>query len=299
MLLIYSLISDLYDALVVRGDHAKAESILSACATADLIDLRLQNPHARPTTTWKRIWDTSNGPFTDRPPSSRTSTSTNSSSNSSFSATGDVPSPRGGHVSVFDTTHGTMYLFGGWDGSQDLGDFWAYSIPTGRWTRLSANTLADGGPSARSCGAAVFDEATGYIYFLGRYMVRMSAAEKRRIYAGQVRQMEQQQRGDQQRGDQREQHQQQRDQHQQFVSAIEERASEMAAAAANPLLTPRVRMAAREIMTRAFGASSVSASAGTEEGGGNSESYRSAQLVFVYHAQVQVGADGLDFWFFM
>lgn len=30
----------------------------------------------------------------------------------------------------------------------------------------------DGGPSARSCGAAVFDEKTGNIYFLGRYVMR-------------------------------------------------------------------------------------------------------------------------------
>ena len=26
----------------------------------------------------------------------------------------------------------TIYLFGGWDGNQDLADFWSYHIPTNR-----------------------------------------------------------------------------------------------------------------------------------------------------------------------
>lgn len=77
-----------------------------------------------------------------------------------------------------------MYLFGGWDGTQELADLWAYSIPSGRWTCLSMNTKEEGGPSARSAGSAVFDDATGYIYFLGRYVVKMSSAEKRRMLAG-------------------------------------------------------------------------------------------------------------------
>jgi hypothetical protein len=122
--------------------------------SANLIDLRLQNPHTRPSTTWKRIWDTS--------------------------ADGNIPSPRGGHACSFDAARGTLYLFGGWDGNQDLGDFWAYSIPAARWTRLSANAAAEGGPSARSCGSAIFDQKTGDIFFLGRYVVKMPLAEKRK-----------------------------------------------------------------------------------------------------------------------
>lgn len=198
-----SLISELYEAFVIKGDHAKAESIFEACANADLIDLRLSNPSARPTTTWKRIWDTINGPNDDPPPqpsplSSPTptpattpappTTLTDFSSTTSALDPGQVPSPRGGHVSVLDRTHGTMYLFGGWDGNQDLSDFWAYSIPSRRWTQLSPNVhdRDEGGPSARSCGAAVFDESTGYIYFLGRYVVRMSSAERRRMLAGAI-----------------------------------------------------------------------------------------------------------------
>src|ERR1700733_12821726 len=96
------------------------------------------------------------------------------------SADGNIPSPRGGHACAFDAAHGTLYIFGGWDGNQDLGDFWAYSIPAARWTRLSANAAAEGGPSPRSCGSAIFDPKTGDIFFLGRYLVKMSPAERRK-----------------------------------------------------------------------------------------------------------------------
>ena len=34
----------------------------------------------------------------------------------------------------------TVYLFGGWDGEQDLADFWAYGAATGEWTCLFKNT---------------------------------------------------------------------------------------------------------------------------------------------------------------
>ncbi len=50
------------------------------------------------------------------------------------------PSMRGGHQMCIDIDGETIYLFGGWDGNQDLGDFWAYNIITGKWTLLSKNT---------------------------------------------------------------------------------------------------------------------------------------------------------------
>lgn len=172
----HRLISELYESFVVKGDHSKAESILEACAEADLVDLRLSNPSARPTTAWKRIWDTVNGP-SDRPPPPPSPIHVSDpappppliefSPIAEPTGPSQIPSPRGGHVSVIDRTNSTLYLFGGWDGQQDLADFWAYSIPSRTWTQLSANVHGggEGGPSARSCGAAVFDESTGYERF--------------------------------------------------------------------------------------------------------------------------------------
>lgn len=34
----------------------------------------------------------------------------------------------------------TVYLFGGWDGTQDLADFWAYSVCENQWTCISRDT---------------------------------------------------------------------------------------------------------------------------------------------------------------
>ena len=70
------------------------------------------------------------------------------------------PGCRGGHQMVMDNQSQTIYLFGGWDGRQDLGDFWSYHIPNAKWTLLSANTEQDGGPSPRK------EKQIFYHYFL-------------------------------------------------------------------------------------------------------------------------------------
>ncbi len=51
-----------------------------------------------------------------------------------------VPSMRGGHQMCMDVEAGIIYLIGGWDGSKDLADFWAFSVAAGQWTCLSADT---------------------------------------------------------------------------------------------------------------------------------------------------------------
>ena len=33
-----------------------------------------------------------------------------------------------------------IYLYGGWDGNQDLADLWSYHVLTGEWTSISKNT---------------------------------------------------------------------------------------------------------------------------------------------------------------
>ncbi|XP_037092841.1 muskelin-like isoform X2 [Pollicipes pollicipes] len=82
----------------------------------------------------------------------------------------DRPGMRGGHQMCFDPAHEVMYLLGGWDGTQDLADFWAFEIKQGRWTRLSADTAAEGGPSARSCHKMCLDMERQQIFTLGRYV---------------------------------------------------------------------------------------------------------------------------------
>jgi hypothetical protein len=70
----------------------------------------------------------------------------------------EVPGMRGGHQMVIDSTSDTIYLLGGWDGCTDLADFWKYNIETGRWTCISEDTAAEGGPGPRR-----------YVLLLGKF----------------------------------------------------------------------------------------------------------------------------------
>ncbi|XP_048465952.1 muskelin [Rhincodon typus] len=85
-------------------------------------------------------------------------------------------------VSVFAET---VYLFGGWDGTQDLADFWAYSVKENQWTCISRDTEKESGPSARSCHKMCIDTTRRQIYTLGRYLdssVRNSKSLKSDFY---------------------------------------------------------------------------------------------------------------------
>ena len=55
----------------------------------------------------------------------------------------DRPGMRGGHQMCIDPTTETVYLFGGWDGNQDLADFWSFQLPNSKWTLISPNTEAE------------------------------------------------------------------------------------------------------------------------------------------------------------
>jgi hypothetical protein len=83
---------------------------------------------------------------------------------------GDAPSGRGGHQMELDVEKGILWLFGGWDGKQDLADLWAYHIREERWRCVSRDTRQQGGPSPRSCHKMVFDPRTGFLYVLGKYV---------------------------------------------------------------------------------------------------------------------------------
>ncbi|KAI8376660.1 Muskelin N-terminus-domain-containing protein [Choanephora cucurbitarum] len=81
-----------------------------------------------------------------------------------------IPSPRGGHQMCIDVQTQTIYVLGGWDGKQDLSDFWSFDIKRNQWTLLSEDTQLQGGPSARSCHKICFDPASQSIFVLGRYV---------------------------------------------------------------------------------------------------------------------------------
>ena len=48
---------------------------------------------------------------------------------------------RGGHQMCMDVqSAGFIYIFGGWDGSKELSDFWCYDIAGNKWECISQDT---------------------------------------------------------------------------------------------------------------------------------------------------------------
>ncbi|XP_026741062.1 muskelin isoform X1 [Trichoplusia ni] len=80
------------------------------------------------------------------------------------------PGPRGGHQLVVDSTTSTLYLFGGWNGSEDLDDLWSFCTTSERWTLLCHHSGLVGGPTPRSCHKMVFDPVHRRLFTLGRYL---------------------------------------------------------------------------------------------------------------------------------
>lgn len=111
-----------------------------------------------------------------------------------------APGMRGGHQMCIDSSAGVVYLFGGWDGNQDLADLWSFDLAAKQWTCLSRNTeeevgwsvtysvshyiistrtcvingwlscCSQGGPDARSCHKICIDDVNKQIFTLGKFL---------------------------------------------------------------------------------------------------------------------------------
>ncbi|KAI0949078.1 hypothetical protein AcW1_008781 [Taiwanofungus camphoratus] len=137
----HSLVTELYDSLVLQGNWSDAEQTVRTAASAELFtDYRHAcSPRAR--------WTQLHG----------------------LDADGDAPCRRGGHAMCMDEQAGLVYLFGGWDGQRSLDDFWVYDIARDTWRCLSLATSREtNGPGPRACHKMVLDSKTGSIYLLGR-----------------------------------------------------------------------------------------------------------------------------------
>ncbi|XP_043224158.1 muskelin-like [Amphibalanus amphitrite] len=135
------LLTELFESLVERGDFAATEEAVQRAQESGLFSEYINQHEYRP--EWR--------PIVPEPGAER-------------------PGMRGGHQMCFDPTHEVMYLFGGWDGTQDLSDLWAFYIRQGQWTRLSADTSTEGGPTARSCHKMCLDVERQQLFTLGRYV---------------------------------------------------------------------------------------------------------------------------------
>jgi hypothetical protein len=56
------------------------------------------------------------------------------------SPNGGVPSARGGHAMVYDSTHGRMVMFGGGSPAGNLNDVWEFNVATRTWTNVTPSS---------------------------------------------------------------------------------------------------------------------------------------------------------------
>lgn len=122
----HPLATELHNSLVLQGDYDKAEACLHEATHQGLLDhvLRLTQPQFQ----WQCL-----DPGSAEP------------DNPSADVDGCVPGERSGHQMVFVPSHAdqpaALYLYGGYDGDTELGDFWRYDINPqgkgGRWEQIS------------------------------------------------------------------------------------------------------------------------------------------------------------------
>uniref|UniRef100_A0A2R5LHF5 Putative muskelin n=2 Tax=Ornithodoros turicata TaxID=34597 RepID=A0A2R5LHF5_9ACAR len=139
-----ALLTRLHELMVQQGDFVACEQLLEAAANEGVFNQYLKNEEYKP--KWTLILSV------DKPDGK------------------NRPGMRGGHQMCIDIQTETLYLFGGWDGMQDLADLWSFQTSTGLWTCLSRDTEAEGGPSARSCHKMCLDQDRKKIFTLGRYL---------------------------------------------------------------------------------------------------------------------------------
>jgi len=150
------LLTRLHELVVVAGDYTGTEELLSTCLQDGVFSQYLAKQQPHPAWTGLILPGECGG----------TAVAAESG------AVQPGPAPRGGHQLVMDPLSQNIYLFGGWDGSRDLSDFWQYSVAEGSWRLLSSDTTQEGGPPPRSCHKMVLDPHYRQIFVLGRYLER-------------------------------------------------------------------------------------------------------------------------------
>jgi len=163
----HPLLTHLHHTLVVKGDYAGTEGLLVDSSHSGVFLPYLSSQQPRPVWTPLILPEDSLGPEAGPPP-----TPGPPGEERGPPEAPRQPSARGGHQLVMDPGGQAIYLFGGWDGTRDLSDFWVYTVATGGWTLLSGDTEGEGGPPPRSCHKMVLDPVYRQIFVLGRYLER-------------------------------------------------------------------------------------------------------------------------------
>ncbi|RVE51419.1 hypothetical protein evm_003974 [Chilo suppressalis] len=203
----------LWNALVESGDYKLAEQILeeavkngefdwymswqpytpqwrqmSACSAQ--VEARLCCGDPAPPAPTTRALDLLCADRDPRPDTAEPDISCGEPTDSCDASCCSKPGPRGGHQLVVDAATGTLYLFGGWNGTEDLDDLWSYDTKAERWQLLCRHSGLVGGPSPRSCHKMVLEPRKKRLYTVGRYLdnaQRLPANMRSDLYMYDVR----------------------------------------------------------------------------------------------------------------
>ena len=107
----HPILTQFHQELVLNGNFDKAEEILTTSFQNEYFAEYLSTLKYKP--VWKEITSIRNTA---------------------------KPGHRGGHQMCIDVIDGVTYLMGGWDGSSDLADFWAFHESSGEWQCISQDT---------------------------------------------------------------------------------------------------------------------------------------------------------------
>lgn len=155
----HPMLTELHGTLVIGGDFPATEEFMEKCCLErGLMDKYLDRQDYKP--TWELRQDQ---PDTITAPDGVEPLR---------------PGMRGGHQLVIDTVTDRIYLYGGWDGSEDLSDLWVYDIKQNTWRLIHEKSEQYDGPSPRSCHKMIFDPKSRQIFILGRYLDAMSRTKE-------------------------------------------------------------------------------------------------------------------------
>ncbi|XP_060569193.1 muskelin-like [Ruditapes philippinarum] len=142
----HPILTELHGLLVTQGNYDACEDLITKACEEGLFEQYISDQDYKP--KWTAIEPVSSG----------------------SESTDCRPGMRGGHQMALDIHTESLYLYGGWDGNQDLADLWCYNSLNRQWTCLSRNAAEESGPSARSCHKMCLDYERKQIFTLGRYL---------------------------------------------------------------------------------------------------------------------------------
>jgi hypothetical protein len=116
------------------------------------------------------LYDSNGSSSSNSPSSSSSAHATRANRTSVFSSPNSPDKFSSGDNGASSPLQVHIYLLGGWNGKEDLGDFWRYDVATNEWLCLSRDTAQQGGPGPRSCHKICLDPLRRRIYALGRFL---------------------------------------------------------------------------------------------------------------------------------